>query len=70
MFQFYACIGVREVPIDLGLSVIPVILPQGDLGLHCFQIRYFPIQALDAQGTKFNLRHIEPTSMLRGVMDF
>src|SRR3989339_165916 len=69
MSKFYACIDSRKMPVYLGLSVVPVVLPGANMSLHSYQIRNTPIQALSVQGTEFNLSHVEPATMLGRVVD-
>ncbi len=70
MFQFCSCISGKKVPLDFGLTVVPVILPRGDVALHYFQIGNSPIQALSIQGAELDFCHVEPTAMLGRIMDF
>ena len=69
MFQLYPCIGSRKSPLDLGLPIVPVVFPCGDMASQCFKIGNPPIQALSIQRAQFDLRHVEPTTMLGCVMD-
>lgn len=46
------------------------MLPICNLGLHGSHVGYPAIETLTFQSTEFNLRHVEPTAMLRRVMDF
>jgi hypothetical protein len=50
MFEFSTCIVGEKVPVDLGLPVIPVVLPRSDVALHGFKIGNSPIKALHASG--------------------
>ena len=70
MPQFHARVNSRKVPMDFGLTVVPVVFPCGDVSLHCFQIGNSSIQALPVQGAKLDFCHVEPTAMLGSVMDF
>src|SRR4030066_1791710 len=70
MLKCDTCVRSGKVPVYLGLPVIPVALPRGDVALHSYQIGNSPIQALPIQGAKLDLRHIEPTAVLWCVMDF
>ena len=70
MFKFNTRIRSGEMPMYLGLPVIPVALPRGDVASHGYQIGNSSIQTLPIQGAKLDFRHIEPTAMLRRIMDF
>ena len=70
MFKFCTCVSGEKVPVYLGLSVVPVVLPGTDVASHGYQIGNSAIQALPVQGAKLDLGHVEPTAMLGRVMDF
>ena len=53
-----------EVPVDLGLAVVAVLFPSGDLTAHCLQILNASVEALTAQGAQLDFRHVEPTAVL------
>ncbi len=58
-----------EVPVDLGLAVVAVLFPSGDLTAHCLQILNASVEALTAQGAQLDFRHVEPTAVLGRVVD-
>ncbi|MDO8688798.1 MAG: hypothetical protein Q7R39_02085, partial [Dehalococcoidia bacterium] len=68
--QFYARIGGEEVPMNLGLSIVPVAFPSSDVAWQRLQVGNSPVQALPVEGAKLDLRHIEPTTVLGRVVDF
>ena len=70
MLKFYTYVRSGKVPIYLGLPVIPIAIPRGDVALHSYQIGNSSIQALPIQGATLDLCHIEPTAVFWRVMDF
>src|SRR3989304_200351 len=70
MSQFDACVGVRKVPVYFGMSVVPTVLPGGDMSVHRLHVGDKAVQTLTAQGAELDLCHVKPTAMLRRVMYF
>ena len=64
--------GVRcgELPVDLPPLSMATGVPSGHFRSQRFQVRKALVEALPAQRSEFDLRHVEPTPLLRGVMDF
>jgi hypothetical protein len=60
MFQFYACICCRELPINLSYFVVCCRLPVCQFGLHIFFIGEPVIQAPAILGDEFNFCHVQP----------
>src|ERR1035437_5481092 len=69
MSQLCASAVNGEVPVDLGLAIVPVCLPGGHVSLKHLHIRNSLVQALPIQCAEFDLCHVEPTAVLRCVMD-
>ncbi len=67
-FQFYPCSGSGKSPLDLSLPVVCVVFASGDMASQCFQVGDPPILALSIQRGQFDLRHVEPTTILRWLM--
>ncbi len=58
-----------EAPVDLGLAVVAVLFPSGDLTAHCLQILNASVEALTTQGAQLDFRNVEPTAVLGRVVD-
>src|SRR3989304_6719123 len=69
MSEFCARLGVREMPVDFGLPVVPVALPCSEVSLHRHEIGNSPVQALPGKSAELNLSHVEPTAVFRGMMN-
>jgi|GEM_PF-4409620 len=68
-FQFDARIRRAKLPIDRADSLVPMLLPTLNLLTEFLNSRNIVGQALPRQHTQFDLGNIEPTRMLRGVVD-
>ncbi len=71
--QFDAGIVGREAPVDRGTLRIALDHPRRHLGFQEGPIRYTSVHALTtAKGTRtqLDLRHVQPTTVLRGVVNF
>jgi len=64
------CILSSKGPSNAPVLGIAACLPGGDLGGERGLIRETPIQALAIENADFDLGHVEPTGMLRRVVEF
>lgn len=67
--HFSICVLSSERPLDAPVLGVAACLPSGDLGDDRGAIRQAPIQALAIKDADFDFGHIEPTGVLRGVME-
>src|SRR3990172_7105408 len=68
--QFLICILPSERPFDAPLLRIAALLPGVDLGIERGTIRQAPVKALTIKDADFDFGHVEPTGMLRGVVEY
>src|SRR3972149_2309146 len=68
--QFLICILPSERPFDASLLRIAALLPGVDLGIERGTIRQAPVKALTIKDADFDFGHVEPTGMLRGVVEY
>ena len=66
--KFQARIARPELPVDRRFGFIAPIFITLDLALERGFVRNSPIQTLTTQDTQLNLRHVEPTPMLRRIV--
>ncbi len=67
--EFDARIRGAELPVDRADSLVPMLLPALDLLAKILNRSNVVCQALPRQHTQFDLGDIQPTRMLRGVVD-
>jgi len=69
--HFPICVLPSERPLDASVLGIAARLPSGDLGGERGTILQTPIKTLSQsiKDTDFNFGHVEPTGVLRGVME-
>ncbi len=68
MLQFNAGIRGGELPIRVGVMLVAIGLPSGDLLDQGALVRDAAIQTLGRQNAKLGLGPIEPTAVLGGVV--
>jgi len=68
-FQFDARIRCAELPVDRADLLVALILPLLRLLTKFLNSRNVVGKALPCQHTQFDLGNIQPTRMLRGVVD-
>src|SRR5450759_1414720 len=66
--QFDACVFVRELPVDGRLIVVSFLLPEINLFRDDLPEWRPPIAALAHQDRELALGHVEPATMLGGVV--
>lgn len=66
--QFSICILPSERPFDSPLVVISALLPGVDFSNDGVAIGQAPIQTLAIENANFDLGHVEPTGMFRGIV--
>lgn len=59
-----------ERPLDAPVLGVTACLPSRDLGGDCGAIRQAPIETLAVKDADFDFGHVEPTGVLRGVMEY
>src|SRR5450759_908911 len=67
--HFPICVLPSERPLDAPVLGVSARLPSSDLGGDRGAIWQAPIKALPIKDTDFNFGHVEPTGVLRGVME-
>ena len=67
--HFPICILASERPRDASVLGVAERLPSCDLGCDRGAILQTPIKTLAIKDTDFNFGHVEPTGVLRGVME-
>src|SRR6266545_2736717 len=67
--QLHPRILVGEPPVNGRSLSIAAFFISGDLSFERFQIRQTAIQTLTLKDAQFDFGHIEPTAMLRSVME-
>jgi len=58
---------IRKLPVDLRGQVVATGLPGRDGLLDLFKGIYSTVEALADENIQFNLGHVEPTAVFRGV---
>ena len=58
-----------ETPVDAGLSFVALLFQGLDLAAEGFLIGDALFEAAAGEDTEFDLRHVEPASMLGGVVE-
>src|SRR4029453_9957098 len=69
-FELYTRILGGKLPVHTLVTRITSLLPGSSFVVQCRHIWYPPIKALASEGTQLNFGHIEPTAVLRGMVDF
>ena len=54
---------------DRRLTIFPIRLPSRNLAAHLGEVRNTATETMPAQGAQFDLGHVQPASLLRGVVD-
>lgn len=70
MLQPCPCIPDSELPVNPFLPMISVSIPSGRFRFQSIDVADSPSQALFGEGGQFNLGHVQPGAMLRGMMKF
>lgn len=70
MLQPCPCIPDRELPVNPFLPMISVQIPSRSFRFQRIDVADSPSQTLFGEGGQFNLGHVQPGTMLRGVMKF
>ena len=69
MMQLHAGIFGGELPVGLGVVFVPACLPSLHFPDEAVLVRDASIQALGRQDAEFGLRHVQPASVLRRVVN-
>ena len=68
--QFDPGVGGRELPISLGVLLIPDCLPCRDFADEFFFVGNAPVQALRGHDTELGLSHVQPAPVFGRVVPF
>jgi hypothetical protein len=64
--QFHACVVGGEVPVDLALVAVGVLLPGGEFGVEHGEVVDAAVQALAGEGGELDLGDVEPGPVFWG----
>ena len=67
--QLGASVGAGEAPVDAHTGAVAAVLPGIGLVLEAGGILDASAKAVGPQGCQFECGHVEPTAMLRGVVE-
>jgi len=69
-FELDSGIGSGELPFDFRLRLVAVALPSVDFVSEFVSIRDSAVETLASKDSQFDLRHVQPTSVFRCVVNF